>query len=227
MICPVCGARFPPPLPWAIVRTTAYWRCPLCAYIQLESGKRLSPQAEKDRYLLHHNDPSDPGYRAYLEDFIARAVAPFVSPGARILDFGSGPEPVLSALLTSKGFRVSSYDPYFTPDRSSMKGPFDLIAVHEVAEHIARPFRELSRLVPRLSPEGVIAVRTRYAPDDPGEFSRWWYREDSTHIGFFGSRSMEALARRLGLGMRMDDGREIAILGREDRSLPVPQGSYP
>lgn len=211
MICPVCGARMDSARPWALARGCPYFRCRRCSYIRLHPDLLPTPRAEKDRYSRHRNDPEDPGYRAYLDDFITRAVRPYAEAPARILDFGSGPVPALSVLLSARGYRVRSYDPFFAPDRSALRGAFDLIAVHEVAEHLRFPFREFSRL--SLAPGGRLAVRTRYAPETPAEFERWWYREDPTHVGFFGSRSLAALAERLGMRLEADDGREMAVLG--------------
>lgn len=215
MTCPVCGRRefrAPGAPPWALARDASYFRCPRCSYVYLDRNLLAAPEEEKARYLLHRNDPADPGYRSWLEDFIRKAVLPFAPPGGRILDFGSGPVPALARLLSDRGYRVSVYDPYFAPDRTSRAGPFDLISLHEVAEHLARPYFELSRLARALAPGGRLAIRTRFAPEDPGEFRTWWYREDPTHVGFFGSRTLAALATRLGMAVELDDGRETLVL---------------
>lgn len=215
MTCPVCGRREPrnpDAPPWALVRDASYRRCPSCSYIRLDRHLLLPPEMERARYLRHRNDPEDPGYRSYLEDFIRKAVLPFAPPEGRILDFGSGPVPVLARLLSDRGYRVSAYDPFFAPDRTARTGPFDLIALHEVAEHLARPYFELARIARALAPGGRLAIRTRFAPEDPGDFRTWWYREDPTHVGFFGSRSFAALAGRLGMSVELDDGRETLVL---------------
>jgi SAM-dependent methyltransferase len=215
MTCPVCGRwepRTPGTPPWALLRGASYRRCLGCFYIYLERSLLPPPEEEKARYLLHRNDPEDPGYRSYLEDFIRKAVIPFVQPGARILDFGSGPVPALAGLLSDRGYPVSVYDPYFAPDRTARTGPFDLIVLHEVAEHLSRPYFEIARLARTLAPGGRLAIRTRFAPEDPEKFRTWWYREDPTHVGFFGSRPFAALAGRLGMSVELDDGRELAVL---------------
>jgi len=212
MICPVCGARLDSARPWALVRRTPYYRCKRCLFIRMDPMRILSPEDERSRYLKHQNDPTDPGYRAFLENFITKGILPYASADARVLDFGSGPVPALSFLLSERGYRVSAYDSCFAPDRASFQGPFDIIAVHEVAEHVRFPYRVFSRLRRRLAPNGFIAVRTRYAPETSEGFERWWYREDSTHISFFNRRSMAALADRLGMNIAKDDGKEFAVL---------------
>jgi len=215
MACPVCGrreSRRPAAPPWALVRGLSYLRCPACSYIYRDRAGLPTPEDEAARYLRHRNDPSEPGYRAYLEAFIEKAVLPFAAPGSRVLDFGSGPVPALAGLLGEHGYRTAVYDPFFAPDRGARAGPFNLVAVHEVAEHLARPHFEFARLYRSLAPGGFISVRTRYAPEDSREFARWWYREDPTHVGFFGSRVFEALADRLGMAKALDDGVELAVL---------------
>lgn len=212
MTCPVCGRRVSGSPPWALVRGAPYFRCPRCSYIHLDRSRLPEREEEKARYLRHRNEPEDPGYRSYLEEFIRMAVLPFVPPGGRILDFGSGPVPALAALLGERGYLVTYYDPFFAPDHAARAGPFDLITLHEVTEHLFRPCFELSRLARTLAPGGRLAIRTRFAPEDPGEFRTWWYREDPTHVGFFGSRSFAALAERLGMAVELDDGRELAVL---------------
>ncbi len=212
MVCPVCGKRAFSRRPWAVVRGIPYHRCASCSYVWLDPSRRLGCAEEEARYRKHRNDPGEPGYRAYLEDFIARAVLPYAAPEGRVLDFGSGPGAPLALLLRGRGFDARTYDPFFAPDKAPLSGAYGLIAVHETAEHLGRPYREFSRLRRLLEPRGRIAVRTLYAPREPGEFARWWYREDPTHVGFFGSRPLAALASRLGMDIVLDDGRQIAVL---------------
>lgn len=215
MTCPLCGfrtSRNPAVRPWAEIRGQAYARCPRCTYIYLDRSRLPSRGEEKARYLRHRNDPADPGYRSYLEEFVRKAVLPYAPPGGRILDFGSGPVPALAALLGDHGFAATAYDPYFAPDPPYRAGPFDLIAIHEVAEHLSRPYFEFARLARILAPGGRFAVRTRFAPEDPGEFRTWWYREDPTHVGFFSSRSFAVLAGRLGMSVELEDGRDTLVL---------------
>ena len=215
MRCPLCGFRTirgPDDRPWAEDRGAVYARCSRCSYIYRDRSRLLSPEEEKARYLRHRNDPEDPGYRSYLEDFIRKAVLPFVPPGGRILDFGSGPVPALSILLAEQGFSVRAYDPYFAPAPPDRERPFDLIVLHEVAEHLARPYLEFVDLVRILKPGGRIAVRTRFAPEDPEDFRTWWYRQDPTHVGFFGSRTFAVLAGRLGMSVELEDGSDTLVL---------------
>ncbi|TFG80062.1 MAG: hypothetical protein E4H20_11350, partial [Spirochaetales bacterium] len=76
-----------------------YQSCPGCAYSQLRRDLVPGAEAERARYLLHNNDPANPRYRAWLQDFIQHFIVPFARKGASILDFGSGPFPALAGML--------------------------------------------------------------------------------------------------------------------------------
>jgi hypothetical protein len=215
MICRACGRelRGASAAPWVAVEGAAYYRCPGCGHVRLEESRRLSPEAEKARYLLHRNDPAEKRYRSYLATFIDRAVAPFAPPRSRILDFGSGPVPALAVLLRERGYVAEVYDPYFAPDRRVLRGDFGFVVLHEVIEHVSRPYATLAGLARRLRPEGGIAVRTRFAPDEREAFAQWWYRRDPTHVGFFDRGTFAALAARLGGSLELVEEPDIAVLG--------------
>jgi SAM-dependent methyltransferase len=198
--------------PWVAVRGASYFRCPACGFVRLDDARVLSRDAEEARYRLHRNGLADAGYRTYLETFLDRAAAPYTSQGARILDFGSGPEPSLATLLRDRGYDVSIYDPHFAPARRPLRGPFDLIILHEVIEHLARPHTTLARLVRRLSPGGSLAIRTRFAPEEPAVFARWWYREDPTHRSFLARSTFAALAARLVAEVALLEDPDLAVL---------------
>ncbi len=137
---------------------------------------------------------------------------PYIKPGGAVLDFGSGPLPVPSRLLSELGFAVTVYDPLFAPEQGWKTLSWDAIIVHEVAEHIAQPGVEFARLAGRLVPGGVLCVRTRFLPEERGRFAAWHYRTDETHIGFFSARSASALATRLGLVPLLIEGPDRILL---------------
>ncbi len=160
----------------------------------------LSSAAERERYLLHENSRENSGYVAYLMRFIEEIVITHVKRGGIILDFGSGPVPVLSELLHEAGFSVTSYDPYFEPDRGYRDAEYDAIILLEVIEHIADPLTVICHLKKILSPQGCIIIQTQLVtPEIMEMFSTWWYKEDRTHISFFSERSLQILAESAGL----------------------------
>lgn len=144
------------------------------------------------RYLAHNNDRSD--YREHLETFADRSFNNRGDGAARVLDYGSGPTPVLADILESRGYEVSSWDPFFAPDRNALSGRYDTIVLHEVIEHIAEPEKTIEELSLLLAPNGRLAIRTQPYPSNPMEFARWWYRSDSTHLAFYRHETFEWIA---------------------------------
>ncbi|MBN2874752.1 MAG: class I SAM-dependent methyltransferase [Spirochaetales bacterium] len=209
MECRLCGGHAED----FVVAGTTYGRCADCDYTGIDPLLLPSAAAEEARYRLHNNSYEDERFRTWIESFLDIAV-PFMKPGAAVLDFGSGPEPVPARILATRGFTVTQYDPFFSPGDEWRSRTWDTILVHEVAEHLANPravFDELARL---LAPGGVLCVRTRFPPENPMEFARWRYRMDSTHVGFFTERCLRLLAKRLNLEPVLVAAPDRAVLQR-------------
>lgn len=213
MACRFCGAGCEP----FLTRDAAYEACLSCGYIQLERSLLPSAEEEKARYLLHRNDPKDPGYRSWLEAFLERAVLPWARPGCSVLDFGSGPVPSMARLLGERGLRASSYDPFFAPDLDWRRRRWDIVLVHEVAEHLAEPGSVFSGLAGAMPPGAALCVRTSFYPPGREAFAAWWYRMDRTHVGFFSLGSFCSMAARLGLTLEWTDGKDsVTFLKRPE-----------
>lgn len=218
MRCPLCGG--PAAAFTAATRKTSrrYYRCEACGFVTLAPGQRPACAAAKARYLLHDNDPEDRGYGEFLSGFASNAILPFIAPGARVLDFGSGPRPALAALLASLGHPCDLYDPHFAKTRAWRRRLYEAIVLHEVAEHLAAPGATLGILAERVAPGGVIAIRTRFLPERGQDFDDWWYRMDPTHVSFYEPRSLERFFCHRGFGLARLDApdtivfRKIAVL---------------
>lgn len=104
-------------------RSRRYQACDTCGHIQCAIDDLPDSQDERERYDEHHNTLEDHRYREYLERFLTAAVAPFVPPGGRILDFGSGPTPALTHLLAAAEYDPVPYDPFYTPEESALASP--------------------------------------------------------------------------------------------------------
>ncbi|OHD19971.1 MAG: hypothetical protein A2Y38_21075 [Spirochaetes bacterium GWB1_59_5] len=206
MLCRLCGAD----AETFQAGGTDYAECPECSYIEVDPGRVPTPEAEAARYRLHRNSYDDERYRLWIAEFLD-ATAEYLPAGARVLDFGSGPEPVPARLLAERGCAVTIYDPFFAPGDTWRKNRWDAILVHEVAEHLVNPLPVFVELAGLLMPGGALCIRTRFPPRgsnaetdsitgaDRAEFARWRYRMDETHVGFFCERTMRWLAQRLGL----------------------------
>lgn len=180
--CRLCTARAHP---WTkSIHGIAYEWCSHCGAVQRAAGDLPSPEVELGRYREHNNQPDNQDYRAYLQRFIDSAIAPYVEDPAEgasagiastehaappqsetphILDFGSGPFPVLSEMLRDLGYRVTSYDPFFLPDERALSeaGPvYDAVVMLEVIEHLHHPRQELDRLFSLMKPGARLILRT-------------------------------------------------------------------
>lgn len=189
--CPLCGS---PSMPFELnvgASTIGYRRCKVCGFIGTEPVYRLSPAEEKARYLLHANIKTNLGYMDFLRAFIDKALRPFKLPGATVLDFGSGPSPLLAELAIDQGYLCDLYDPFFAPTRAWKKERYDAIILHETAEHLSDPGKVFSLLTERLVAGGIIAIRTRFLPEATNDFRSWWYRMDRTHVSFFSTACLE------------------------------------
>ncbi|MEE9275257.1 MAG: class I SAM-dependent methyltransferase [bacterium] len=173
-----------------------------------------SPEEERARYDRHQNAPEDAGYAAFLER-LARPLAARLPPGARGLDYGCGPSPVLCDILGARGFPARPYDPFYFPDPPA--GPYAFIASSETFEHFRRPGEEIARLLALLAPGGILGVMTAFWEEETFR-ANWHYRRDFTHLCFYRRETFEWIARAFGLETLWCDGERVIILRRAQTS---------
>ncbi len=171
-----------------------YFMCENCGFVFLDRARLVTPAEEKERYLKHTNSLDDAGYTRMLNEFIDICVAPFVIKGARVLDYGSGPEPVLAGLLERSGYTVDTYDPFFASDKKFESEKYDAVTAVEVIEHMKNPLDEIKIIAKVLKPGGILAGRTMFLPHEAEDFAKWWYRSDKTHISFYSRRTLAYIA---------------------------------
>lgn len=101
-------------------------RCHECELVFIPAEYHLAAASEKQRYDAHTNDAASAGYRASLDKLIA-PLAEIIKQDAHThgrdaaslvgLDFGCGPNPVLSDMMQEKhGLSMEHYDPFFHPN---------------------------------------------------------------------------------------------------------------
>jgi SAM-dependent methyltransferase len=171
-----------------------YLRCSECGLVFVPSQFFLSADAEKACYDQHENRPDDPEYRRFL----GRLFQPLIeklTPGARGLDFGSGPGPTLSRMLDEAGFPTAIFDPFYAPDEIVWQDHYDFVTASEVVEHLHRPMKELQRIWTVLRPSGWLGIMTKRVLNQT-TFAKWHYKNDPTHVVFFGEETFAWLARR-------------------------------
>ena len=176
-----------------------YYRCTNCGFISLDEDFIVTNEREKKQYDQHNNSLENKGYVQMFEDFIDATIAPYLTTLKSALDFGSGPEPILSVLLERRGLEVDIYDFYYATHKVYERKKYDLITSTEVFEHLSKPLEVLKLLVNHLNEGGYIALMTKFPPEDDQKFLNWWYRRDPTHISFFTEKSFELMAEKVGV----------------------------
>ncbi|MYL22482.1 methyltransferase domain-containing protein [Halomonas alkaliantarctica] len=176
-----------------------YYQCATCALVFVPPPWHLSADEEKAHYDRHENSPLDAGYRRFL----GRLLTPLnekLFPGARGLDFGSGPGPTLSLMFEEAGHPMAIYDPFYAPDTSVLNDRYDFITATEVVEHLSAPGEVLAMLASRLPPGGYLGLMTKRVKD-PTAFARWHYIQDPTHVVFFSESTFRWWARENGFAV--------------------------
>lgn len=176
-----------------------FLHCRRCDLVFVPDRFLLSPPEERQRYLLHENEPDDEGYWRFLAR-LRDSVVPLVEPGAESLDYGCGEPPVLVMMLREAGLQARGWDLFFRRDDSGLQRTYDLITCSETAEHFREPLEEFERFDRLLRPGAVLGVMTGML-DDWRDFGDWHYRLDATHIRFYSRRTMVWIARRFGWGV--------------------------
>jgi SAM-dependent methyltransferase len=178
-------------------RRRPYFRCQRCALVFVPPEYHLTPAAEKARYQLHQNEPDQQGYRTYLRPIVAPLIDK-LPPNAHGIDYGSGPCEVLAMMLEELGFRVVSYDPFFTDNPDRLAHTYDFLTCSEVFEHLKEPAVTFAQMIKLVRPGGLLAIMTQLT-DGIERFGGWHYSGDPTHIGFYAKATFRWLADRFKL----------------------------
>lgn len=175
-----------------------YWECVNCGYIWLDPCARLSPESEKSRYSLHQNSLEKEGYLDHLGQ-LANPVFDLLQPKDKMgLDFGCGPIEGMKHLGKVRGIYIESYDPFFFPRSwETSDSVFDFLLCCEAIEHFYWPGRELALMKKITRDDSIWGFKSSLVPSKEA-FGRWYYRSDSSHVGFFSPRSIEWMAARWG-----------------------------
>ena len=112
----------------------------------------------------------------------------------RGLDFGSGPEPALAQMISSEGFAIAKWDPFFCADEKVFASTYDFITCMEVIEHCHHPHRELGRMYKLMKPKGLLAIGTWLWKEDC-DFIHWGYRQDPTHVIFLRPQTVDWICK--------------------------------
>lgn len=203
-----------------------YYHCSTCDLMFVPEYGFVSVEAERARYALHDNSSTHDGYHAFLSE-VAGVVARHTVAGGRVLDFGSGEQCVLTSILRENGFACTAYDPLYGIGLDALQDRYETVVLCEVIEHVRDVPGVLSVITRSLSPAGVAIIRTRVHPTHDA-FASWWYKNDPTHVNFFGVRTFEWIAGTYGYELLHRSGDYLAVLRRSGnpRGLqPIQDGS--
>ena len=120
-LCSVCGSN--EIRPFMLVGDKYYWTCNVCKARILSCKHWLSKDEEFKYYQTHENISSDPAYQKFAAQ-LALPILDKLVPNSSGLDFGCGPDSALSEILRQHGHNMTVYDPFFFPDKNSLKKIF-------------------------------------------------------------------------------------------------------
>lgn len=194
----------------------AYWQCLHCQLIFVPAPYHLSYDEEKAIYDQHQNTPDDVGYRQFLDKLAKPLEAALkqhqFSPHAEGLDFGSGPGPTLSRMLSERGYIMSIYDIYYANHKNILNKRYDFITSTEVWEHLSDPSTVIDKLFNIGKERCVLGVMTKRIPTTP--FESWHYIKDPTHITFFADETFEFIANKYACTLHLPES-DTAIFIRD------------
>ena len=189
--------------------------CQKCGFISKHESFHLTHQEELGRYENHKNDNEDnTGYMNMFNNLIDLHVRP-LKDVKKILDFGSGPYPMLQKILTREGYEVSIYDPFFSKGVTYQNTEYDLITTTEAIEHFVNPIKEIEHLLSLLKDKGYLLIMTNFRTMDIKTFPTWWYRRDPTHISFFNEETFKYLEKRYNLKEISNNHKNIITLQKQ------------
>lgn len=191
-----------------------YYKCTNCEFIFVAEEELLDRDRERIRYEGHNNSVEDEGYKDYFRRFIDYSFDG-ISKKNKILDYGSGPEPVLKRTLNEEGYNnVEIYDKFFKDDETPLKLKYNLITSTEVVEHIYNPMDTFRLMASLLEEEGTIVIMTNFHENDTKKFEDWWYITDPTHVVFYSLRTFEEIAKMLRLEIVKTNNKNIVVFRR-------------
>lgn len=200
--CPLCGGRTE--MRFHEKTSRHYLWCETCDLVSVAPADRVTRESEANRYLEHDNGFHKTGYVRMLSRFLDRAVDPWVpAPGSRLLDYGCGYAPVMTAIARGRGYEARGWDPFFLPDATALQRTYDVVAACEVMEHVVFPGEAFGRIRNLLEPEGIFAVRSSLHPSTWEDFFRFWYIRDRTHVSYFSATTVEYCAGKFGFSVEL------------------------
>ena len=191
-----------------------YHVCKECEFIFKDPTSRITIEEEANEYGRHNNTMESTGYVNMFKDLINEHIAP-LNIERKVLDFGSGPGPVLYQLLLQSGYDTSHYDPFYFQDFAYRENKYQLITSTEVVEHFFDPMKEFKHLSNLLEDGGYLLIMTHIRNKDLEVFLNWWYRRDVTHVSFYHLKTLEYIAKVCGLTLIKHNDKNIILFQKK------------
>ncbi len=191
-----------------------YYKCDSCQFISMDQNKKVPFEEEKALYDTHENSIENEGYVNRFKNFIDTGIIPFIQTGT-LLDFGSGPEPVLIQVINRDyQFTTDHYDLHYATDKVYRNKQYNIIVSTEVIEHMDEPLEAFIFFRQHLKKNGILAIMTLFHYNEDTSFKKWWYRRDETHISFYTPHTLKILADKTGFELIYHDNKHIATFKR-------------
>ena len=187
-----------------------YSVCQNCGFIYKDKEYHVDREEEYINYSLHNNSFKSVGYVDIFMSLIEDYISPLNIMG-KVLEFGSGPGPVLKEILEKKGYIVYDYDPFFNDNIEYLDHKYELITSTEVVEHFFNPLKEFADVTNLLEQGGYLLIMTNLRTMNLINFLDWWYRRDVTHVSFYTMKSLEYIARRFDLKIVNTNDKNIIV----------------
>ena len=186
-LCPLCQNSSIP------FYKDEFYLCSCCEGIFRPAEKLLDNEKEKQRYESHTNDSDDLGYQNFVAP-ITNAVLKKFSKDDIGLDFGCGKDSPIVKVLRQNEYEILEYDPFFFDDKKLLEKKYDYIACCEVIEHFYNPKKEFALLKKLLKEDGILYLMTGIY-NNTIDFSKWWYKNDPTHVFIFQEKTFEYIKK--------------------------------
>ena len=175
----------------------------------MDEKDHLVADEEKKRYSFHQNSIENEGYVQFLNRIIEPAKQ-YISIGMSGIDYGCGPNPVLSQLVEKNGLKCDYYDPFFFP-KIDIGRKYDFVFATECFEHFFSPADELKLICGILNTGGILGIMTEFVTDTT-DFCNWYYKNDPTHVCFYSKKSIAYINNAFGFSEIYNDGHRVTIL---------------
>ncbi len=172
-----------------------FFQCGNCNGISRKSISLPDSEKEKKRYDHHQNSPDD-GYEMFISPIINH-ISENIPIEKKGLDFGCGPNSVISKTLTKKNYLIEKFDPFYENYPKILDEKYYFIIACEVVEHFHFPEKEFRKLKGILSESGEFLIMT-HLYDSSIDFGIWYYKNDFTHVFFYTRKTFEWIKNHFG-----------------------------